>query len=243
MSHSPFLHASLTSLTESIRPWILQNVTAPLTSISTEAGISTASDTALAQALRPLVSTHEEKSLFTLLPVAYAASFMSPYWTTNGNYLPAFEAFRGNQHCLALTISKFLTSFIESSSSSTEGRPVSMPRRKMTIADNGSTLSVALREAADTFLELSSNVILAMRIQEDQYMDRTLRPMSNILELFVRFFPLMDRHCLEKYFPYAHIHASQMDIAMGKMKGSDNIAPGVQMVLTATSMGYSQLDA
>jgi hypothetical protein len=211
--------------------------------MATEAGVLTPSDTALAQALRPLAATPEERSLFTLLPVAYASAFMSPYWTTNGNYLPAFEAFRGNQHCLALTISKFLTSFIESSSSSSEGRPVSMPRRKMTLADNGSTLSVALREAADTFLELSSNVILAMRIHEESYMDRTLRPMSNILELFVRYFPLMDRHCLEKYFPYAHIHASQMDIAMGKIKGSDNINPGAHMVLTATSMGISQLDA
>jgi hypothetical protein len=211
--------------------------------MATEAGVLTPADTALAQALRPLVATQEERSLFTLLPVAYASAFMSPYWTANGNYLPAFEAFRGNQHCLALTISKFLTSFIESSSSSSEGRPVSMPRRKMTLADNGSSLSVALREAADTFLELSSNVILAMRIHEENYMDRTLRPMSNILELFIRYFPLMDRHCLEKYFPYAHIHASQMDIAMGKIKGSDNINPGAQMVLSAMSMGISQLDA
>jgi hypothetical protein len=212
--------------------------------MATEAGIATASDTALAQALRPLISTPEDKTLFTLLPVAFASAFMSPYWTTNGNYLSAFEAFRGNQHCLALTISKFFTTFIESSSGSNEGRPSSMPRRKMTIADNGSTLSVALREAADTFLELSSNVILAMRIHEESsYMDRTLRPMSAILELFVRFFPLMDRHCLEKYLPYAHIHANQMDIAMGKIKGSDNINHGVQMILTATSVGISQLDA
>ena len=211
--------------------------------MATEAGVLTPADTALAQALRPLVATQEERSLLTLLPVAYASAFMSPYWTTNGNFLPAFEAFRGNQHCLALTISKFLISFIESNSSSSEGRPVSMPRRKMTLADNGSSLSVALREAADTFLELSANVILAMRINEENYMDRTLRPMSNILELFIRYFPLMDRHCLEKYFPYAHIHASQMDIAMGKIKGSDNINPGAQMVLSAVSLGSSQIDA
>jgi hypothetical protein len=214
--------------------------------MATEAGISTPSDTALAQALRPLVATPEEKNLFTLLPVAFASAFMSPYWTSNGNYLPAFEAFRGNQHCLALTIAKFLTSFVDTSSPLTnESRPSSMPRRKMTLADNGSTLSVALREAADTFLELSSNVILAMRIHEETggYMDRTLRPMSAILELFVRSFPLMDRHCLEKYFPYAHIHANQMDIAMGKIKGSDNINHGVQMILTATSVSISQLEA
>lgn len=179
----------------------------------------------------------------TLLPIAYAAAFMSPYWTSNGNYLPAYEAFRGNQHCLALTISKFLTCFIESSSSTIEGRPASMPKRKMTLADNGSALSVALRDAADTFLELSANVILSMRINEESYIDRTLRPMSNILELFVRYFPLMDRHCLEKYLPYSYIHACQMDISMGKVKGSDNITPGAQMVLTATSNISSQLDA
>ncbi len=242
-SYSPFLLASLTSLSSSIRPWIVQNVTAPLLSLAADAGVQTESDTLLAQALRPLVSTPEEKRLFTLLPVAYAAAFMSPYWTANGNFLPAFEAFRGNQHCLALTISKFLLCFIESSSGTNEGRPASMPKRRMTLADNGSTLSVALREAADTFLELSANVILAMRIQEEEYMDRTIRPMSNILELFIRYFPLMDRHCLEKYLPYALIHTSQMDIAMGKIKGSDNIANGMQMVLAATSSGNSQLDA
>lgn len=242
-SYSPFLHASLTSLSASIRPWILQSVTTPLLSLASDAGILTPSDTTLAQVLRPFVNTPEEKRLFTLLPVAYAAAFMSPYWTSNGNFLPAFEAFRGNQHCLALTISKFLICFIESSSGITEGRPASMPKRKMTIADNGSTLSVALREAADTFLELSANVILAMRIQEEEYMDRTIRPMSNILELFIRYFPLMDRHCLEKYLPYAHIHTSQMDIAMGKIKGADSLANGIHMVMTATSYGNSQLDA
>ena len=168
---------------------------------------------------------------------------MSPYWTTNGNFLPAYEAFRGNQHCLALTISKFLICFIESTSGTNEGRPASLPKRKMTIADNGSSLSVALRDAADTFLELSANVILSMRINEESYIDRTLRPMSNILELFVKYFPLMDRHCLEKYLPYSYIHACQMDIAMGKIKGSDNLESGAQMVLTATSIVTSQLDS
>jgi len=239
---APFLRDSLGTLTSAVKPFILQDVTTPLYSIAFDAGVMTEADLSLAQAIRPLVSSAEDKKIFTLLPVAYAACFMSPYWQANGQYLPAFEAFKGNQHTLALTISKFFLCFIESSSGEGEGRPASLPRRRMTITDGGSTYASSLREAADTFLELSANVILSMRINEAEFSDRHLRPMSNILEAFIRNFPLMDRHCLEKYFPYAHIHASQMDIAMGRIKGTDSLTQGMQMIMNASSTGAATVE-
>ena len=225
----------MATVTAALKPWVRQEVTAPVFSMAYDAGVLGEVDLALALAVRPIVHTAEDKKLFTLLPVAYAASFMSSYWTSNGHFMPSFEAFRGNQHCLALTISKFFLCFVESISGAAEGRPVSMRRRAQTLQDGDSTYGVALREAADTFLELSSNVILAMRIAENEYADRHLRPMSNILELFIKHFPLLDRHSLEKYFPYAHIHSSQMDIAMGKIRAADSLSKGMNTALANTS--------
>lgn len=224
-------------MSAALKPWIHQNITSPVFSLAYDAGVLGDVDLSLALALRPIVQSTEDRKLFTLLPVAYAASFMSSYWTSNGHFLPAFEAFKGNQHTLALTISKFFLCFIETISGAAEGRPASMPRHHKTLADGESTYGIALREAADTFLELSSNVILAMRISENEYSDRHIRPMSNILELFIRHFPLLDRHSLEKYFPYAHIHSSQMDIAMGKIRAADNLLKGMNQALNHTHSG------
>jgi hypothetical protein len=231
-SLSPFINSSLTTVTASLKPWVHQNVTSPVYALAYDAGVLGEVDLSLAMAIRPIIQSSEDRKLFTLLPVAYAASFMSSYWTNNGNFMPAFEAFKGNQHTLALTISKFFLCFVESISGVAEGRPASLPRRKKTLADGNSSYGIALREAADTFLELSSNVILSMRISEQEYADRQIRPISNILELFIRHFPLLDRHALEKYFPYAHIHSSQMDIAMGKIRASDSLARGMSNALT-----------
>jgi hypothetical protein len=74
-----------------------------------------------------------------------------------------------------------------------------------------------------------------MRDQDASFDSHPIRAYTNILELFLRYCPLMDHYSLEKYLPYAFIHASQMEIAMGQIRGGDSLGAGMDRVIRAES--------
>ena len=227
-TYAPYLQSSVAAITSSVDPWERRDISTPLYSLAFDAGVVPADhvDLSLIASLTPLVKTAEDKENFTLLPVAFAACFVAPYWAQNSVFLPEFGAFRGNQHCVALTMAKFILCFTDPASSSSSS-PTSFP--------------AALKGNADAFVGLAANIILAMRDQGSTYNSHPIRAYTNILEIFLRYCPLMDNYSLEKVLPYAFIHASQMEIAMGQVKGSDSLSAGMNRVIRAESVSTDLL--
>ena len=210
--YSPFLKSSIASISSSVNPWVEREVSTPLYSLAFDAGVIPEVDLALIAALAPLMKTPEDVQNFSLLHVACAACFVVPYWTQNSIFLPDFGAFRGNQHCIALTISKFILCFTD---------------------PEESFFPSAVKKNAESFIELSANIILSMRESKSSYNNHPVRAYTNILELFLSSCPLTDHYSVEKFLPYAFIHASQMEIAMGQVKGSDSLSAGMARVINA----------
>lgn len=215
--YAPYLKSSVASITASVDPWERRDISTPLYSLAFDAGVVPAdhADLSLMASLSPLAKTAEDRENFSLLPVAFAACFVVPYWAQNSIFLPEFGAFRGNQHCVALTMAKFILCF-------TNPLP-------------SSSFPATLKSNADSFVELAANVILSMRDQGSSFNSHPIRAYTNILELFLHYCPLMDHFSLEKFLPYAFVHASQMEIAMGQVKGSDNLSAGMTRVIRAES--------
>jgi len=213
-SYAPFLKSSVESIASSVDPWVERDVSTPLFSLIFDAGVIPDVDLALVASLAPLRQTPEDINNLSLLHVAFAACLVTPYWTQNSVFLPEFGAFRGNQHCIALTMSKFILCFTDL---------------------DESTFSSAVKSNADSFVELSASVILSMRDSKSAFNNHPVRAYTNILELFLQSCPLMDHYALEKYLPYAFVHASQMEIAMGQVKGADSLNAGMNRVIRAES--------
>jgi hypothetical protein len=212
--YAPFLKSSVGSIASSVTPWQRRDISTPLYSLAFDAGVVPEVDLSLLASLGPLMQTTEDRENFALLHVAYAACFVLPYWSQNSIFLPEFGAFRGNQHCIALTMSKFILCFTDPAASS---------------------FPEALKRNANTFLELSANAILSMRDEGSSFNSHPIRAYTNILELFLHYCPLMDHYSLEKCLPYAFVHASQMEISMGQVKGTDSISAGMNRVIRAES--------
>lgn len=212
--YAPFLKASVASVAASVNPWAERDVSTPLYSLAYDAGVVPEVDLSLVASLSPLMKTAEERENLTLLPAAFAACFVLPYWTQNSIFLPEFGAFRGNQHAIALTMSKLILCF-------TDPMEESFPK--------------AVQQRAHSFLELSAGMILTMRQQGPTYHSHPIRAYTNILELFLRYCPLTDHYSLEKFLPYAFVHASQMELSMGQVKGVDSITAGMNRVIKASA--------
>lgn len=228
-TYAPFLKSSVAAITASVDPWERRDISTPLYSLAFDAGVVPADhvDLSLMASLASLVKTAEDKENFALLPAAFAACFVMPYWVQNSLFLPDFGAFRGNQHCVSLTMAKLILCFTDPASSS----------------PSSSSFPVALKSNADSFVGLAANIILSMRDQGSTFQHHPIRAFTNILELFLRFCPLMDHYSLEKVLPYAFIHASQMEIAMGQVKGSDSLSAGMSRVIRAVSAATDTLNA
>lgn len=214
--YAPFLKASLASVAASVDPWGEREACTPLYSLAFDAGVVPELDLALVASLSPLKKTAEDAHCFSLLPAAFAACFALPYWTQNSIFLPEFGAFRGNQHCVALTVAKLLLCFSRADESSFPSE---------------------LKKSADSFVELSASVILSMRDSSSaaSFNNHPVRAYTNILELFLARCPLVDHYSLEKFLPYAFVHASQMEIAMGQVRNADSLSAGMDRVIRAKS--------
>jgi len=147
--------------------------------------------------------------LYELLPVAFAAIFISARWDSV-RFDPDKGAFDANEHLISFTISKLLIAI--------SGNDVGLSQDQTPIQ--------RLKESAELFLEVSSHIFAVMRAQENEpaYKNKPLRPMVSVLESVVTSFPekIINRSTFEKHFPYALIHSDNMDIALGKIKYSDN---------------------
>ncbi len=220
--YAPYMQSALDNIVNSVDPWTDKAAVAPLFSMAYDAGCQGVIDLELCDILSNRVQSYDDKLLFSLLPYAYGASFISSFWNRNSSYVPSLDAFTSNQHCIALTISRMLMSYSGISiPASTDPSVMSAITRK------------AFRDAADVFLEISSNVILHMKMKESEFASYPIRGMACILELFTKLCPLVDRSMLEIYLPYAFLHTCYMDIALGKLKFSDNISSGITAVVNA----------
>ena len=215
--YAPFVQSTLSSVVSSVSPWEKPDISTPLYSLAFDVGVIPDVDLSLKASLASVIHTDEDKENLALLNVAFASCFASSYWTQNSVFLPKLGAFRGNQHCLSLTMAKLIMCFADAD-------PESGP-----FAD-------ALKSRANKFVELSANMILHMRSQGSKFDHHPVRAFTNILELFLRYCPLVDHYSLEKFLPYAFIHASQMEIAMGQVRGSDDISAGMNRVIQAESI-------
>ncbi len=176
--------------------------------ISADCGRVSKPDLALVSAMEPL----QEAGIFELLPAAFAVLLTAQQWS-DVTYFPALEAFGGNEHCLIIALAGMIECFVSSS----EENPDEIFRNIKTVSSK--------------FLEIASHVIVMLRIFEgdDQNKSKPLRPMVFLLELFVSISPTLSRGDLERYFPYALLHDSQVDIALGKHCYSDHITMGLDV--------------
>jgi len=158
----------------------------------------------------------QQSRLYELLPVAFAASFMSDRWD-NSKFDTEKAIFQGNEHAISLSFSKLMIAILSNAfSNSSEG---------------SSTIFMKIKESAELFLEIASHIFAVMRAQESQlvYKYKPLRAMISVLESTVTQFPegIINRSSLEKHYPYAMIHSDFMDIALGKITFSDTIDTSV----------------
>ena len=204
----PLLGEIVDIAVNSVYPWSKLREMAPIFFISTDCGRVSRPDLALVSAIEPL----QETGIFELLPAAFAALLTAPQWS-DVSYFPALEAFGGNEHCLIIALASMIECFVSSS----QENPDETFRNIQTLSSK--------------FLEIASHVIVMLRIFEsdDQNKSKPLRPMVFLLELFVSISPTLNRGDLERYFPYALLHDSQVDIAMGKQCFTDHITMGLDV--------------
>lgn len=212
-SAAPFLAETAEVVARAADPWDggLSEL-APVHTLAADCGLLGAPDLSLIAALDGL----QDARIFDMLPATFAAMFAAPQWA-NASYVMSLEAFGGNEHCIMLALARLIEFF--STAVSTGG-------------DVGET-QIYARRAAIRFIEISSHVLTMQRIfeGEDPNRDKPLRPMSVLLEHFVAYSPLVTRGDLERAFPYALLHDSQVDIAMGKMRFQDSIVRGLDVFM------------
>lgn len=208
----PFIHETFRIATKTLNAWQKPSLCAPVFAMAHDVGVATKDDLCLAEQLSSCVTSSDDLRVFALLPIAFAATLMSPYWSGAATFVQDVEGFSGNQHALALAVAKLIVCFIGGH------------------RDNSSSIE-AIKTAAETFIELSANAILTMRTKETDFSDRPLRPMVAILELFMQYCPGVNQQMLEAFFPYSLIHASYMDIALGKQKSTDSMQAAMATII------------
>jgi hypothetical protein len=80
---------------------------------------------------------------------------------------------------------------------------------------------------AEAFLSISAELLLAQRKRESSRgsgaADKPLRAMSMLLELFVDVCPLVSRHHLETCMPYSLMHATLVDLYLGRQRQGEDL--------------------
>jgi hypothetical protein len=160
---------------------------------------------------------HQDIRVFDMLPATFAAMLAAPQWAS-ASYVMSLEAFGGNEHCTMLALARLIEFYSTSIAAGT--------------GEAGET-QIYARRAAIRFIEISAHVLTMQRIfeGEESNRDKPLRPMSALLEHFVLYSPLVTRGDLERAFPYALLHDSQVDIAMGKLRFQDSIVRGLDVFM------------
>jgi hypothetical protein len=152
----------------------------------------------------------ESMRLFELLPVALAATYISDRWDNVG-YDAEKGVFDSNEQTIGLAAPKLIVSIL--------GIDAGYPQSQAPLT--------RVKEAAELYIEISSHLLVVMRMQETEasYRTKPLRAMTSVLEASATNFPadVASRLIFEKHFPYALVHSDNMDIALGRMKTGDKI--------------------
>lgn len=223
-SLNPSLCSAVSSVRESVLPFGDTSVSIPLYTLSVDLGANPAIDLGLAASIASLIKSQEPSISarnLALFPAAAAAIFASESWE-NTDYILSYEAFERNEHCMIFAISKLVTCFF--GDESLFGAAASAEAKTSSSSSGGDVSRTSgingvgnLQLMAEAYLRMSSQVLLTLRsVELTAYPTRPLRGMCLLLELFVRFSPAADRRSLEKYLPYSLLHASLVEISLGK---------------------------
>lgn len=235
---------------------------APLVSLASSMGIASSSSTILCDreatmgggravadrdldlcwtlARLDLASNYKEELL--LLPAAASALFVCDKWEkAAAMYLPQFEAFQNNEHCIQVALSRLLPAFfvlstcnlgqlhIDDSGSNDEQKSMDYTKLSshQTARDN-------YRSYVERYFSLSAQALLTQREIEASSSTAHFphRSMSALLEYFVSLCPSDDagvvhRGMLEKHFTNYLAHSDLVDVSLGRHKHSHALRPFV----------------
>ncbi|KAJ8604979.1 hypothetical protein CTAYLR_006889 [Chrysophaeum taylorii] len=151
-------------------------------------------DSALYDEAKALLESPDE---WRLLPYAFAASLLAE----TGLWLPDLEALDNGAHVTSAALKALAHCF--------NGLPPHAPNA-----------AKQAKAVVARFLEAAAAMLNWMRIHEKDFADLPVRAMAAYLEYVARD-AAIPRSFLEKHLPYAVIHASLMDIAMGRQTAAD----------------------
>jgi hypothetical protein len=246
---SPNLPKVISSITKTLIPWAQPQICTPVYTLLSDVGPVSVPDLSLAACLNQQQLTYTSTASPTsdgtndslkLFPVACACLFGSERWES-AVYNYDLEAFERNEHTSMIAASALMVGFFVGDSSGGQ-----------TGTDNGASAST-VRTMTDTFLRLSSQLLLTLRSAETtQYNTRPLRSMCTLIETFLVHHEHMCAHAqaqssdVEKYFPYSLMHSCLMEISLGKQREVDSLKAFTSSDASSTprnSMGYSSKDA
>lgn len=249
---------------------------APLASLASSMGISSSSSTILcdreaamggravadrdldlcwALARLDLASSSHYKEELLLLPAAASALFVCDRWEKAGAmYLPQFEAFQNNEHCIQVALSRLLPVFFVLSTCNlggqlhTDGGSSSSSHDEQKSATDQAAKKKLFscchqadrddyRSYVERYLSLSAQALLTQREIEassssshsssNTHIHFPHRSMSALLEYFVSLCPsdVVHRGMLEKHFTNYLAHSDLVDVSLGRHKHSHALRP------------------
>lgn len=231
----------------------------PLASLASSMGISSSSSTILcdreamggrtvadrdldlcwALARLDLASNSHYKEELLLLPAAASALFVCDRWEKAAvMYLPQFEAFQNNEHCIQVALSRLLPAFFVLSTCNLGQLNIdgsdSYDEQKSDQAKKLSSHQTARddsRSYVERYLSLSAQALLTQREIEASSSSTHFphRSMSVLLEYFVSLCPsdVIHRGMLEKHFTNYLAHSDLVDVSLGRHKHSHTLHPFV----------------
>lgn len=154
-------------------------------------------DGTLYEEAKALLETPDE---WRLLPYAFAAALVAKNWKS-ARWLPDLQALDNGAHASSAALKALAHCF--------NGLPPDAPGAAQ-----------EAKAVVARFIEAAAACLNWMRLHEKDFADLPVRAMAAYIEL-VATDAAIPRSFLEKHLPYAVIHASLMDIAMGRQSADD----------------------
>ena len=203
--HAAYLHDISNLVTTSVDKFVGLEVSLGANSLAYDCGVHTSDpDISLSGSLQGLCSNAEDQRIVDLLPFALPSCFTSPWWQ-QCNYNPELGLCTSNEHLIPLALRKLIAAFQLHKGAQNDPR--------------------ATTKGVESFVDAASFVLLRMSMKnQHEFRDIPVRTMITLLERFVHRSPLVERSRLETVMPYSLLHASHVDISLGRQKGSDSVS-------------------
>jgi hypothetical protein len=243
---APQLPPLLSTLGSLVHPWGNRRLASPLCSLANSAGFSSSSssslfsssfgsgvDASLATTLEPVLEGQHEKDVFVLLPVACAAAFTAPSWSSSrrAHFVPEDGVFETNHHCLPLAISTLFSVYF--------GADVSGYNEARTAYDACASAERIeapvrlLRHMSEEYLFIAAQVLLTMHdaattgggSDHARFSDRPLGAMMVQLQSFCSLSPVCDASSLHRVLPLPLLHHALLDASLGRVYVTDERQP------------------